>query len=84
MCFYVHVSDTKLTFKVLKYEIKDERRQKPPFNKTQALPQKHGIWFTQSNSNANFMDIHLLEICAYDVHNIFVGSYFQYIMYFLS
>ena len=69
---------------MLKYEIKDERKQKLPFNKTQALPQKCGVWFMQSNSLTNFMDIHLLEICAYNVHNIFVGSYFQHIMYFLS
>ena len=68
MCFYVHVSNTKLTFKVLKYEIKNERKQKPPFNKTQVVLQKRGVWFMQSNSHTHYMDIH--------VHNIFVGSYF--------
>ena len=49
---------------------------------TQALPQKHGILFTQENSRANFMDIHRLEICAFNVH-IFIASYFPHIVCFL-
>ena len=32
---------------MVKYENKDDMKQKPPFNNTHALPQKGDIWFTQ-------------------------------------
>ena len=50
MCFTMHVSKTKLTFKALNYQAKCRIKSCMQFKKTQALPRKHGIFFMHKNS----------------------------------
>ena len=62
---------------MLKYQTEDEGKQKLPYNKTQALPQKHGVWFMQENSHT------ILQIYIFG-NMCILASYFPHIMYFLS
>ena len=53
------------------------------FKKVQALPQKHGIFFTHKNSRANFMDLVQLPICIYYVEIVLHDIFSTYCIHFI-
>ena len=83
MCFTMHVSKTKLTFKALNYQAKHRITSCTQFKKTQALPWKHDVFFTHKNSHANFTDLVQMPMCIYYVE-IVLYDIFQHILYILS
>ena len=83
MCFTMHVSKTKLTFKALNYEAKHRIKNCPPFKKMQALPQKHRISFMHKNSRANFTELVWLPICIYYVEIVLYDIFSTYRIYFI-
>ena len=83
MCFTLHVSKTKPTFKVLNYEAKHRIKNCPPFKKTQVLRQKHRISFMHKNSHANFTELVWLPICIYYVEIVLYDIFSTYCIHFI-
>ena len=84
MCFTMHVSKTKLTFKALNYQAKCRIKSCTQFKKTQALPRKHDIFFTYKNSRANFMDLVQMPICIYYVEIVLYDIFSTNCIHFIS
>ena len=83
MCFTMHVSQTKLTFKALNYQAKHRIKSWPQFKKMQALPQKHGVSFMHKNSHEKFTELVQLPICIYYVEIVLYDIFSTYCIHFI-
>ena len=54
------------------------------FKMTQALQQKHDIFFMHKNSHANFMNLVQRPICIYYVEIVFHDILSTYFIHFIS
>ena len=80
----MHVSKTKLTFKAFNHQAKCRIKSCTQFKMTQALRQKHDIFFTHKNSHANFMDLVQIPIFIYYVEMVFYDILSTYFIHFIS
>ena len=80
----MHVSKTKLTFKAFNYQAKRRIKSCTQFKMTQALQQKHDIFFMHKNSRANFTDLVQIPIFIYYVEMVFYDILSTYFIHFIS